>query len=70
MHVVGHQAVAQHGKTVELSILPQQLQVSDAIRVVRQNHLPGIAALRNMMGNVCDNHARQSSHGQKISEDD
>jgi len=32
--------------------------------------LPGIAALRNMMGNVYDNYARQSSHSQKISEND
>jgi hypothetical protein len=30
--------------------------------------LPGIAALRNMMGDVSDDHARKSSHAQKLSE--
>jgi len=48
--------------------LPQQLQIGAAIRIAGENHLPGIAALRNMMGNVSDNHTGQASHLQKISE--
>jgi hypothetical protein len=30
--------------------------------------LPGIAALRNMMGDAGDDYARKSSHAQKLSE--
>jgi hypothetical protein len=48
--------------------LPQQVQVRDAISVVRQDYLPGVAALRNVMGNVDDPYARKTSHLQKISE--
>jgi len=47
--------------------LPQQLKISEAVGVA-QNLLPGIATLRNMMSNVGDDHARQSSHAPKISE--
>jgi hypothetical protein len=48
--------------------LAQQLEVSDVVRFVGQNYLPGITALRNVMGNIDHNDARQSSHCEKISE--
>lgn len=70
VHMIRHQAVTQQRKTVQFAILPQQLDISAAIRVIAQNHLPGIAALRNMMGNVSNDDTRQSSHAQKISERD
>src|ERR1700678_3763939 len=68
MHVIGHQAVAQQGEAVKLRRLPQQVQVRDAISVVRQDYLAGVAALRNVVGDIYDDHARQASHSQKIAE--
>jgi hypothetical protein len=68
MHVIGHQAVAQEGKIIELRRLPQQLQVGDAVRIVCHNHLAGVAALRNVVGDIYDDHVRQASHSQKIAE--
>ncbi len=67
MHMIGHEAVAQQRETVEFGILAQQFEIRDAVSVVGQNHLPRIATLRNMMGTVDDNDARQSSHPKKIS---
>ena len=61
--VVGHQAVTQEGKLVQLGILAEQLQIGEAVGVVGQDDLPSVAALRNMVRNVNDNDARESSHG-------
>jgi hypothetical protein len=62
MNVIGHQAVAEQGKTAKFRRLPQQLEVSEAILVVCQNHLAGVAALRNVMGDARDDDAGQASH--------
>jgi hypothetical protein len=66
VHVIRHQAVAQQRQSVELRILPQQLKVSNAIRIAGQNHLSRIPPLRNMMGNVDDHDTRQPSHRKKL----
>jgi hypothetical protein len=43
---------------VEFRILPQQLDISDAVGVGGQNYLSGVATLGNMMRNVDDNDAK------------
>jgi hypothetical protein len=53
---------------VELGIFSQQVEISDAVGIVGQNDLSGIATLRNMMWNVDYDDARQPGHGKKISE--
>lgn len=68
MYVVRHEAVSQQRKTVNFGILPQQVEISEAVGVAAQNHLPGVSTLRNMMGNVDDYDARQTSHFMKASE--
>jgi hypothetical protein len=68
VHVIRHQAVSQQRETVNLGVLPQQLKISDAIRIARENDLSRIPPLRNMMGNVDDHNAREPSHSKKISE--
>ena len=68
MDVIRHETVAQHEESVKLRILPQQLQVSDAVCIARQNDLSRIPSLRNMMGNVDDHDTRQSSHTMKLAE--
>jgi len=68
MHVIAHQTVAQQGEAMEFRILPQQLEVGNAVGIVGQDDLPRVAALGHMVGNVNDDHARQSSHPRKISE--
>ena len=68
VHVIRHQAVTQQRETVQLRVLPQQLQIGEAIGIAGENDLSGIATLRNMMGNIHRDHARKSSHNEKISE--
>ncbi len=68
VHVIRHEAVAQQGESVTLRILPQQLKVSDAVRIAGENDLSGIPPLRNMMRNVDDHDTRQPSHSMKIAE--
>jgi hypothetical protein len=46
----------------------QQFEISDAVGVVGQNYLSGVATLRNMMGDVDNNDARQAGHEKKVSE--
>ena len=70
MHVIRHETVAQQRKTVKLGILPQQLEVGDAVGVVGQNDLPGVSALGNMMSNVNHDDASEAGHGQKNSRKD
>jgi hypothetical protein len=68
VHVIRHQAVAQKREAVELKVLPHQLKIGHAISIAGQNNLSGISPLRNMMGNVGNDDARQPSHGKKIPE--
>jgi hypothetical protein len=53
---------------MQVGVLPQQLKISDAIRIAGENYLSRIPPLRNMMGNVCDNDTRQPSHTKNITE--
>jgi hypothetical protein len=68
MHMIRHETVAQQREAVKLRVLPQQLKVGDTVGVVGQNYLPGVPPLRNMMGNVNHDDAREAGHSQKISE--
>src|SRR5437773_12458030 len=66
VHVIRHEAVAQQAESIKLRIFPQQLKVSDAVRIAGQNHLSRIPALRNMMRNADDHDTRQPSHKKKL----
>jgi hypothetical protein len=68
VHVIRHETVTQQGESAKLRILPQQLKISGTVRIAGQNDLSRIPPLRNMMGNVDDHDARQSSHSMKIAE--
>ena len=68
VHVIRHQAVAQQRETVQLGVLPEQLQISEAIGIAGENDLSGIPPLRNMMGNVENYDTRQAGHSKKITE--
>ena len=70
MYVVRHETATQQRKTVELGIFSQQVEISDAVGIIGQNDLSGVATLRNMMGNVDDHDARQAGHWKKISDND
>ena len=66
--MIRHQAVSEEREAIKRGILPQQSQVSQAIGVAGENDLSGIASLRNMMGNIHHDNARESSHKKKVSE--
>jgi hypothetical protein len=70
MHMIRHQAVSQQGKAIKLGVLAQQLKIGDAIVVAGEDDLSGIAALRNMMGNIDDHDAGQPSHRKKLNRED
>ena len=64
--VIRHQAIAQQREAVKLGVLPQQLKVGDAIGIADENDLSSISSLGDMMRNVDDYDAGQSSHKLKI----
>jgi hypothetical protein len=68
MHVIRHQAVTQQREAIQLRILTQQRHVSQSVRIGGEDDLAGIAALRNMMGNIHRDYTREASHDPKISE--
>ena len=63
-----HQTVSEQGQTIKLGVLPQQLKIGDAICIAGEDDLSGIAALRNMMGNVDDHDAGQPSHKKNLTD--
>ena len=65
VYMIGREAVTQQGQTIKLRLLSQQRQVGKTIGIVGENNLSGISPLRNMMGNVRDHDARESSHRSK-----
>jgi ABC-type polysaccharide/polyol phosphate transport system ATPase subunit len=62
---IGHEAVTPQGQTIKLRLLSQQRQVGKAIGIVGENNLSGISPLRNLMGNIRDDDAGESSHNSK-----
>jgi hypothetical protein len=62
MHVIGHQAVAQHPKPALGGLMLQHLQVGNAVRVGQKDILPVVAALRDMMSQTRNDDARDSGH--------
>src|SRR3954462_13360473 len=68
MHVVRHQTISQQREPIQLCILTQQCQVSQAIGIAGENHLSRIPSLGNMMGNANHDNARETSHTEKIPE--
>ena len=52
MYVVGHQAVAQQQKIVELNVGPQEVQIHDTFGIGSENELPRIATLGDMVRDV------------------
>lgn len=68
MHMIRHETVTEQGETMELAVLAQQGEVSEAVRIAGEDYLSGIAPLRNMMGNAGDDDAREASHACNIAE--
>ena len=62
MHVIRHQAVTEHRKAVKFRVLPHQLEISNAVGVRRQNDLPGVSPLGNMMRNINHHDASEAGH--------
>jgi hypothetical protein len=52
MHVIGHQAVPEQRKRIELYVLAQEVEIDSAFSIARQNELPRIASLRYVMRNI------------------
>jgi len=63
MDVVGHQAVADERKVIDLSVARQQFEVNTTILVCGQDALPRIPTLRDVVRYVNGYDARPTSHG-------
>jgi len=48
--VVGHQAIPQHPDTVLQALLAQEIEISNAVIVDKENVLPVVPALGNVVG--------------------
>jgi len=53
---------------VELHVLPEQIQIHQALAIASQDELPGIAALRHVVGNVNRSNTDHPRHHYKLSE--
>ncbi len=54
VHMVRHQAVAQHPKAMQLRVLAQQSQIYGAISIVGENDLSGVSSLRHVVRDIDD----------------
>jgi hypothetical protein len=45
MHVIGHQAIAEQGKAMQLGIAPEQVEIDKPVGIAGKDDLPGVAAL-------------------------
>src|SRR5947209_12972179 len=68
MHMIGHQAVAQHTKSMHFRILSEQRKIGDTVAVAGNNKLPGVATLRNMMRNIDDDNPSEPAHVSNVSD--
>src|SRR5438132_8584916 len=62
MDVVGHQAVAVQAELVQACIMPEEVEVDQAVRIGFEDDAPGVAALRDVVGRAGGYHARKSGH--------
>jgi len=62
MYVIGHQAVAQYPKPALGGLVPQYLQIGNAVSVGQEDVLPVVPALGDVMGKAWDDDARDSGH--------
>ncbi len=63
MHVIGHKTVTEQRKTIELRVLPQQFEIGDPIRILREDGLLGVTTLCNMVGNFNQAESRGQGGG-------
>jgi len=62
MHVMGHQAVAQYLEPALGGLVPQNLQIGDAVSVGQKDVLPIVPALGDVMSKAWNDDARDSGH--------
>jgi hypothetical protein len=62
VHMIVHQAISPNGYPLPLGILPQQLQVDEAIVVGIENPPAVISALRDVVRQTYRNHTGNSWH--------
>lgn len=60
--MIGHKAVAEQREVVKFEVPPQQFKVHEPFAVGRQQELPGVAPLRDMMRNIYDCDTGKASH--------
>jgi hypothetical protein len=68
MHMIRHQAVPQQAQFMKLNVLPQELQVNQALAIRRKDELPRVAPLRHVVPNINCNDTGQTRHLNKIAE--
>jgi len=62
VHVIGHDAIADEREPMQAGIMPEQIQVNEALGVGCQNVLAGVPALSDMVRDIDSDHASQASH--------
>ena len=60
--VVGHEAIAEQGKTVQPAVLAQEVQIDEAVCVGFQDVLAAIASLSDMVRGVESDDAGETGH--------
>jgi hypothetical protein len=62
MHVVGHEAIADQGESLDVAVGPEEVEVDQVVGIGFEDELVGVAALRDMMGRVDGENTGETSH--------
>jgi hypothetical protein len=55
MDMIGHETITNHGHSVELNILPQQVKVDRTVSITIQDEASSVPTLRQMVWNISGN---------------
>ena len=59
---IGHEAIAEQSYVRSLDVLSEQFKVDVAIRIAVEDETACVAALRDVVGDFCDDHSGQACH--------
>jgi hypothetical protein len=66
--MIGHETVRLHRDSGLARLLGQQISINLLVAVLKEDRLPTIPSLRNVMWKVSNHRTRQSGHGKNYHE--
>ena len=60
VNVIRHQAISPNRQTLPLTVVSEQVQIQDVVSILKEDLLPSVPALCNVIGNAFQNDAGYS----------